>query len=131
MDDRELRGAAEQRCRDQRRDRHSRARCDIHHNGQIGIAGDGKDILIEGNRIWSNNIYGFDSDWEAGGVKIAEATASRSAAIMSMTTWSWPVVRYRLSQRRLRGQSRREQSGYRHLSRDFVQRGDPEERGAA
>jgi hypothetical protein len=47
--------------------------CDIHHNGQIGIEGDGRDILIEGNRIWSNNIYGFDPEWEAGGVKIARS----------------------------------------------------------
>jgi Right handed beta helix region len=45
--------------------------CDIHDNGQIGIAGHGRDILIENNRIWSNNIYGFDYTWEAGGVKIA------------------------------------------------------------
>ena len=45
--------------------------CDIHHNGQIGIAGHGRDISIESNRIWSNNIYGFDYTWEAGGVKIA------------------------------------------------------------
>jgi hypothetical protein len=45
--------------------------CDIHHNGQIGIEGNGKDIRIEDNRIWSNNIYGFDPAWEAGGVKIA------------------------------------------------------------
>jgi hypothetical protein len=47
--------------------------CDIHHNGQIGIGGNGKDIRIEGNRIWSNNIYGFDPGWEAGGAKIAES----------------------------------------------------------
>ena len=45
--------------------------CDIHDNGQIGIAGHGRDISIEKNRIWSNNIYGFDYTWEAGGVKIA------------------------------------------------------------
>jgi Right handed beta helix region len=47
--------------------------CDVHHNGQIGIGGNGKDISIEDSRIWSNNIYGFDPDWEAGGVKIAES----------------------------------------------------------
>jgi hypothetical protein len=47
--------------------------CDIHHNGQIGISGNGDDILIERNRIWSNNIYGFDPAWEAGGAKIAES----------------------------------------------------------
>jgi Right handed beta helix region len=45
--------------------------CDIHHNGQIGIENNGGDIWIENNRIWSNNIYGFDYAWEAGGVKIA------------------------------------------------------------
>jgi hypothetical protein len=47
--------------------------CEIHHNGQIGIEGNGKDISIEGNRIWSNNIYGFDPTWEAGGVKVAKS----------------------------------------------------------
>ena len=47
--------------------------CDVHHNGQIGIEGNGNDIHIEGNRIWSNNIYGFDPGWEAGGVKIAKS----------------------------------------------------------
>ena len=47
--------------------------CDIHHNGQIGIEGDGKDIRIEDNRIWSNNIRGFDPAWEAGGAKIAKS----------------------------------------------------------
>jgi parallel beta-helix repeat protein len=45
--------------------------CDINNNGQIGVEGDGNGILIEGNRIWSNNIYGFDPGWEAGGAKIA------------------------------------------------------------
>lgn len=47
--------------------------CDIHHNGQMGIGGNGRDILIEHNRIWSNDIYGFDPNWEAGGAKIAES----------------------------------------------------------
>jgi hypothetical protein len=47
--------------------------CDIHHNGQIGIVGNGKSIRIEDNHIWSNNIRGFDPTWEAGGVKIAES----------------------------------------------------------
>ena len=44
--------------------------CDIHHNGQIGIEGRGQDISIEKNKIWSNNIYGFDYTWEAGGAKV-------------------------------------------------------------
>jgi hypothetical protein len=45
--------------------------CDIHANGQIGIAGHGREITIEHNDIWSNNIYGFDGTWEAGGAKVA------------------------------------------------------------
>ena len=45
--------------------------CNIHHNGQIGIEGNGQNVSIEGNSIWSNNIYGFDYICEAGGVKIA------------------------------------------------------------
>jgi hypothetical protein len=45
--------------------------CDIHHNGQIGITGVGPNILIEGNRIWANNIRGFEPGWEAGGVKLS------------------------------------------------------------
>jgi len=44
--------------------------CDVHHNGQIGIAGQGRDIMIENNRIWENNTHGFDFKWEAGGVKV-------------------------------------------------------------
>ena len=43
----------------------------VHHNGQIGIVGAGRDIEIDGNRIWDNNTRGFDFKWEAGGVKIA------------------------------------------------------------
>jgi len=44
--------------------------CKIHHNGQLGVNASGStNILIEGNEIWANNIYGFDFDWEAGGVK--------------------------------------------------------------
>ena len=45
--------------------------CNIHHNGQIGITGVGRDVLIERNRIWENNTREFRSSWEAGGVKLA------------------------------------------------------------
>ncbi len=45
--------------------------CDLHHNGQSGIAGKGQDIRIENTHIWANNIYGFDFKWEAGGLKLA------------------------------------------------------------
>jgi hypothetical protein len=43
----------------------------IHHNGQIGVTGVGKNVVIENNRIWANNTRGFDFKWEAGGVKLA------------------------------------------------------------
>ena len=45
--------------------------CDIHHNGQIGITGAGRDVVVEDNQVWANNIRGFLSGWEAGGVKLA------------------------------------------------------------
>ncbi|MDR6871818.1 parallel beta-helix repeat protein [Bosea sp. BE125] len=41
----------------------------VHHNGQLGISPNGADVVIEGNEIYENNIYGFDASWEAGGVK--------------------------------------------------------------
>ena len=44
--------------------------CNIHHNGQLGIGGEGSGITIEGSEIHSNNTGGFDFGWEAGGVKI-------------------------------------------------------------
>jgi Right handed beta helix region len=47
--------------------------CNIHHNGQIGVTGAGRDVLVEYNQIWANNIRGFSSGWEAGGVKLALA----------------------------------------------------------
>jgi parallel beta-helix repeat protein len=45
----------------------------IHHNGQLGATAGGSDILIEGNEIWANNMYGFDYTWEAGGVKVTDS----------------------------------------------------------
>jgi hypothetical protein len=42
----------------------------IHHNGQIGAAGVGDNMLLEGNEISFNNYAGFSSGWEAGGFKI-------------------------------------------------------------
>lgn len=43
----------------------------VHHNGQLGIAPDGNDVLIEDNEIYANNTHGFDASWEAGGLKAA------------------------------------------------------------
>lgn len=42
----------------------------IHHNGQYGIGGIGKNVVIENNRIWANNTRGYEFRWEAGGVKL-------------------------------------------------------------
>lgn len=50
----------------------------IHSNGQLGVTADGRDILVENNEIARNNIYGFDTHWEAGGLKI---TVSRDIVI--------------------------------------------------
>lgn len=46
---------------------------EIHQNGQLGIGGMGKDILITQNSVWGNNAYGFEMRWEAGGVKLARS----------------------------------------------------------
>ncbi len=39
------------------------------NNGQLGLAGSGSHILIEGAEIAFNNYAGFNSGWEAGGTK--------------------------------------------------------------
>jgi hypothetical protein len=41
----------------------------VHHNGQLGVAGGGDGILVEGTEIANNNIAGFNSGWEGGGTK--------------------------------------------------------------
>lgn len=50
------------------------ANSNIHHNGQIGVTADGTNIVIEANEIWNNNIFGFATDWDAGGLKITESS---------------------------------------------------------
>jgi hypothetical protein len=47
--------------------------CNVHHNGQLGVRALGSGIVLEGNEIWQNNIYGFDDAWEAGGVKVTQS----------------------------------------------------------
>lgn len=74
---------------------------DLHHNGQTGIAGEGNDIRIENNRIWANNIYGFDFTWEAGGVKLATSDGVvLSGNHVYGQCRAGAVVRYRLPLRR-------------------------------
>ena len=41
----------------------------IHHNGQLGVGGSGKGILVEGNEIAYNNTGGFNPYWGGGGAK--------------------------------------------------------------
>lgn len=43
-------------------------------NGQIGITGMGRDILVEGTEIARNNTAGYAAGWEAGGTKFALTT---------------------------------------------------------
>jgi hypothetical protein len=43
----------------------------IHHGGQKGVAGNDTDLVLDGNEIYQNNDEGFATDWNAGGVKIA------------------------------------------------------------
>ena len=105
--------------------------CDIHHNGQIGIEGNGRDIRIEGNHIWSNNIYGFDPAWEAGGVKIAESdgVTFRGNHVHDNDgpgLWCDIECRNVVYEENLVENNQR----HRHLPRDFVQRGHPQQRGA-
>jgi hypothetical protein len=41
----------------------------VHHNGQLGVDANVGEVLIEDNEISHNNTRGFDSSWEAGGLK--------------------------------------------------------------
>ncbi len=44
----------------------------VHHNGQLGLAGDtGRGMVIRGNKVYRNNTEDFDTNWEAGGSKWA------------------------------------------------------------
>ncbi len=43
----------------------------VHHNGQLGMGGDGDNMLIEDNEIAYNNAAGYEWGWEGGGTKFA------------------------------------------------------------
>ncbi|MFE1600632.1 right-handed parallel beta-helix repeat-containing protein [Methylobacterium sp. ID0610] len=45
----------------------------VHHNGQLGVGGVGDGLSLLRSRIFANNTHGYDPDWEAGGVKMAQA----------------------------------------------------------
>ena len=44
-----------------------------HHNGQQGAAGSGRRFLLEEVTLDHNNLKGFDTDWEAGAIKVTHA----------------------------------------------------------
>jgi hypothetical protein len=44
----------------------------VHHNGHMGLGGNGDSILVESNEIAHNNYAGVETGWEAGGTKFAE-----------------------------------------------------------
>lgn len=46
----------------------------IHHQGQMGIAGNGAGIRVEENELAYNNTCGYDKGWEAGGSKWVNTT---------------------------------------------------------
>jgi parallel beta-helix repeat protein len=43
----------------------------VHHNGQMGIAGSGDNMLVSGNELSYNNVAGFSTGWEAGATKFS------------------------------------------------------------
>ncbi|MBT8166165.1 MAG: right-handed parallel beta-helix repeat-containing protein [Acidimicrobiia bacterium] len=46
----------------------------VHHNGQLGMGGDGPGMVIEDNEIAYNNAAGYSYGWEGGGTKWAYTT---------------------------------------------------------
>lgn len=46
----------------------------IHDNGQLGLAGSGEGILVEGNELAHNNVGGFSPYWGGGGAKFVLTT---------------------------------------------------------
>ena len=45
----------------------------VHDNGQMGVGGQGNNVLVQGNELASNGFWsGIDPLWEAGGFKFAQ-----------------------------------------------------------
>lgn len=49
----------------------------VHDNGQVGVKGTGRGVVVRGNEIAANNWAGFEVLWEAGGLKLWNAAAAR------------------------------------------------------
>ena len=46
---------------------------EVHDNGEMGLGGNGDNILVEGNNIHANGFWsGIDPTWEGGGTKFAQ-----------------------------------------------------------
>ena len=43
----------------------------IHDNGEMGIGGNGDQILVKNNDVYNNNYVGYSFVWEAGGIKVS------------------------------------------------------------
>jgi hypothetical protein len=43
----------------------------IHHAGQKGVAGNNSDLVLRDNEIYENNTEGYETSWNAGGVKVS------------------------------------------------------------
>lgn len=43
----------------------------LHDNGQLGLGGSGRNVVIQNNQVYSNNYAGYSIAWEAGGAKFA------------------------------------------------------------
>jgi parallel beta-helix repeat protein len=48
----------------------------VHDNGQMGIGGNGDQIVVENNEVYNNNYAGYSYDWEAGGIKVASGATN-------------------------------------------------------
>ena len=46
----------------------------VHHNGEMGLAGQGAGVLVDSNEISYNNINGANWAWEGGGAKWVKTT---------------------------------------------------------
>jgi hypothetical protein len=55
------------------------AKNNLHHNGQLGLGGAGRDQRVDSNTVAYNNTAGFAPGWEAGGFKWAAGVANSIA----------------------------------------------------
>ncbi|WP_273844796.1 right-handed parallel beta-helix repeat-containing protein [Rubrobacter calidifluminis] len=45
---------------------------ELHDGGQLGLGSNDASVKIVGNRVYRNNVEGFDPRWEAGGMKVTQ-----------------------------------------------------------